>query len=270
MLQLPTHDRRLSTHLIQKYLERGLRRLSSRARNLPDLLIVGAMRSGTSALQTAVATHPEFVSPSRKEPHYFDLNYSRGIQWYRAFFPIAGGSMSVDATPSYLAHPDAAQRAHATVPAAKVLASLRDPVERAWSHYRYRASKGQESRSFDQVVSDEVDEKADPLSGFDRVGDVSIISAGVYAPQLKRWIDTYGEEAVHVIDANALFTDPDSEMARVQRFLGLSHPLSIERSNAAPSLCGSPSEWAIATLKDFYEEPNAELRRVCELDFSWT
>ena len=90
------------------------------ARALPDAMIIGAMKSGTSSLHYYLTQHPQVIPPLRKEVHYFDLNFDRGESWYRANFGRAGqGGVNIDSSPYYLFHPQVPQRAHDLVPDAK-------------------------------------------------------------------------------------------------------------------------------------------------------
>src|SRR5258706_11489250 len=109
------------------------RRATSRYRKLPDFLIIGAQRSGTSTLYQYIARHPDVRGAFRKEVHYFDMHYDRGLDWYRACFPTRG--FTGESSPSYLIHPEVPARVAAVLPDIKLIAILRNPVERAYSAY---------------------------------------------------------------------------------------------------------------------------------------
>lgn len=132
--------------------------VSGRGR-LPDFLIVGAMKSGTSSLYQWLAAEPEFVLPAVKEPHFFsrDEVWRRGPDWYRGLFSDEPGLVVGEASTSYT-NPDrnheAARRAASVVPDARLIYVLRQPVERLRSHYRHQVWRGQERRSLLEVLSD--------------------------------------------------------------------------------------------------------------------
>ena len=126
------------------------------ARALPDAIIIGAQKCGTSSLHNYLTQHPGVIAPLRKEVHYFDDNYRRGERWYRAHFGRAGGpGINLDSSPYYLFHPLAAQRAHQLLPDARLIVMLRDPVRRAYSHYWHERDKRRESLSFADALDAE-------------------------------------------------------------------------------------------------------------------
>ena len=124
-------------------------------RVLPDYLIIGAKRGGSTTLARRLVATPGVTGlfPAREElkgTYYFDVNYSRGQQWYRSHFPTrkaVGNDLVGEGSPYYLSHPRAAERAAQVVPHAKVIAVLRHPVDRAFSHYRERVKQGVETLS---------------------------------------------------------------------------------------------------------------------------
>ena len=117
------------------------RRVTSPWRGLPSALIIGAQRSGTTSMFNCLARHPDVRRPLGKEVHYFDLHYARGLKWYRGCFPyrgqLRGRVMTLDASPYHLAHPLAPKRAAKLLPEVKVIAILRNPIDRALSHHQH-------------------------------------------------------------------------------------------------------------------------------------
>ena len=139
--------------------------LTAPARALPDFVILGAQKAGTTSLYAYLCAHPDVRAAARKEVHYFDLNYARGATWYRSMFPLAAGLarerrggrrvLVGEASPYYLFYPLAAERAGAVVPSAQLIVLLRDPVERAWSHYRHEVKAGREPLEFEAALAAE-------------------------------------------------------------------------------------------------------------------
>src|SRR6056297_3866495 len=110
----------------------------SRFRTLPDFLGLGAQRSGTSTLNHYLSQHPQFRAPIRKEVHYFDKNYYRGVEWYKGYFPMQSRSrisVTGEVSPFYIFHPYCAERIARDLPHARFIVLLRNPVSRAISHY---------------------------------------------------------------------------------------------------------------------------------------
>ena len=124
----------------------GARRRHALARALPGLLVLGTQRGGTTSLYRWLADHPQVHPPLDKEIQFFSVEWSRGIDWYRCHFgPTGDGRLNYEASPYYLYHPCAPVRAASVVPKAKLIALLRDPVSRAWSHYHHNLRLGLES-----------------------------------------------------------------------------------------------------------------------------
>jgi hypothetical protein len=229
--------------------------------------LIGAMRAGTTSLFESLVRHPEIRSPSRKEIHFFDLHFHRGANWYRAFFPLRRSTLTLDASPSYLTHPEVAQRAFELIPAARIVVLVRDPAERAWSHYRHRRGKGIETRSFPTVVDEELGAQLPPMNAVKSLLDVPIVPAGLYAVQLRSWLDLYGTEAVRVFDYDDFFSD-SSHFDELQGFLGISRvQINLDLVNAAPP--EEPDSSTIERLRRYYREPNQELYELLGRDFNW-
>lgn len=228
------------------------------------------MRCGSTALWQALLQHPSIRGPFRKEVHYFDLHYDRGTNWYRSFFPARRESLiSLDATPSYMAHPEAPMRARNVLPEAKVIAVLRDPVDRAWSHYRFRRGLGHESRSFAEALDAEL-AQPEPLEVrcFERVGEIGYIAGGNYAQQLAAWIESFGRSQILILNSEALFAGDDEASMGLQSFLGIEPiRLRIAQSNSAPR-AELEREHATA-LASIYDAPNASLARMLGEDVGW-
>ena len=208
-------------------------------RALPTFLLVGAQRSGTTSLCDYLRRHPG-VFLRTKEVHYFDNQFSKDLNWYRAHFPIQrwaqrkartlGHPLAIgEASPYYLFHPEVPQRVLATLPDVRILCLLRHPTERALSQFRHEHRFGYETEpSFRNAWELE----ARRLAGAERVlserGGVhaahnhsSYTSRGDYAPQLERWIELFGRERIHVICSEDLFRETRTAMRGLYPFLGL-------------------------------------------------
>ena len=137
--------------------DRAWRRATAPARDLPDFVILGAQRSGTTSLYDWLSDHPAVVPATRKEVHYFDLHYDRGLGWYRAHFPMGHGAhLTGEATPYLLFHPLAPDRvARDLPPTTRFVVLLRHPVQRAVSHYWHERRMGTESETLAVAVAAE-------------------------------------------------------------------------------------------------------------------
>lgn len=229
-------------------LKRLPRLATSAVRPLPDFLLVGAQKSGTTTLYDYIAQHRDVRAAMTKEVHYLDVNHARSLSWYRAHFPAfigAGRSrdwLTGEASPYYLLHPRVPERAAAVVPDAKILVVLRHPVERAYSHFQHETAKGWEHLPFSDALDAEVertDEAWEALSSgavevAPAVQHYSYVRRGRYAEQLNRWLKHYPRARLHVVIAEELFNAPEPVMRGVYRFLGCSDDsdLRFRRLNA--------------------------------------
>jgi hypothetical protein len=154
-----------------------------------------------------------------KELSFFDEHFELGIDWYRSQLPAGGPGIVVgEATPTYLGEPLAPARVAATIPDAKFIAVLREPVSRAWSNFWFFCQLGVERRSWDAALRAE-------RNGGDKTG---YLSRGRYAEQLARWDDAVAADRLLVLLFDDLLADPAQAFSRVCRFAGV-------RDDAAPS-----------------------------------
>jgi hypothetical protein len=196
----------------------------------PAFIILGAQKSGTTALYRYLAAHPSVKPALRKEIHFFDLNFERGENWYLKHFPsrVPPGAITGEATPYYLFHPDVPQRVADMLPDAKLIAVLRNPVDRAYSHYAHSVRHGFETSSFEDALAREMKLIKEGCTPADRVDDSyfhqhhTYVSRGIYAPQLDRWYALYPPERLLVLKSEDLSRHPAAAVQRTVEFLGLS------------------------------------------------
>ena len=252
--------------------------VTARLRPLPDFLIVGAQKAGTTALYAYLRRHPSITGPSWKEVSYFDRHYRRGPAWYRGNFPLRSrGRIVGEASPSYLFHPDAAERAAALVPGAHVIALVRDPVERAHSHYQHEVALGREPLPFEEALEREEERLAGELermradAGYFSHAwwNYTYLARGRYAEQLERWQARFPPERLLVLSNEELGAEPAETYARVLDFLGApphrldAYPRVYDRDYAPMS------EAAERRLADYFAEPNRRLYELLGRDLGW-
>ena len=212
-------------------------RATARWRPLPDFLVIGGQKCGTTALYAYLRWHPRITGPAWKEVSYFDRHYGRGEAWYHGQFPsrprlrVTGGRsgrlpLVGEASPSYVLHPNAPERVHALVPDVRLVVLLRDPVDRALSHYNHEVALGREPLSFEEALEREPERLQGEL---ERLGDTSYFShawwdytylaRGRYAEQLERWLAVFPREQLLVLASERLRADPAATYARVLEHL---------------------------------------------------
>lgn len=258
--------------------------LSAPWRALPNFIIIGAPKTGTTSLFRYLERHPKVHMPYKKEIRFFGLNFARGLRWYRSFFPrvrqlAQTGSQTRESSPAMLAHPLAAQRVQSVLPKIKLIAMLRDPVERAFSEYKMNLNSGLETSGFAEAI--EQDEKriaaikqrlraGEAQAGFDYM-NYGYLYKGLYAQHLRPWFDRFDPGQIMLIRSENFFTDPAKIYAETLDFLGLGQHALNEYQAYNPShlddleLPGPLRE----RLAAYFAPHNQELAELTGRDFGW-
>jgi hypothetical protein len=206
-------------------------RATARRRPLPDFLIIGAQKAGTTALYSYLRRHPGITGPAWKEVSFFDRHWGRGERWYRGNFPLprrASRPLVGEASPSYVFHPAAPARVQALLPRARLVVLLRNPVDRAYSHYQHEVALGREPLSFEEALAAEDGRTrgeiermlADPRVFSWEWWTHTYVARGLYADQLERWLAVFAREQLLVLATDELASRPAETYARVLAFLG--------------------------------------------------
>ena len=266
---------------------RGLRStyrtLTGPLRGLPSALIIGAQRSGTTSLFNYLARHPAVLPPLAKEIHYFDLHYDRGVRWYRGRFPFSHRlrrrALTLDASPYYLFHPLAPERAAQLLPDVKLVAVLRNPVDRALSHYQHEVRDGRESLALAEAIDREPERLAGEEARLRREPGYysynhhrySYTARGRYIEQLRRWVEHFPRSSLLVVQSERLFREPATVSAAVCGFLGLpAHRLERYAPFYQGNYDRAMSPELRLRLNAHFEPYNRELYGWLGEEFDWT
>jgi hypothetical protein len=176
---------------------------------LPDFVVIGAPKCGTHWLNECLREHPEvYLTPDVHEIFFFDRYFDRGVEWYARYFRGHGGQPRVgDVTPTYLAHPLAAERLHQVLPRATLFVSLRNPIQRAWSKYLHMWRKGDLPR--DRSFRDACDDAPE------------ILGDGEYFHCLEPWRRHFPASQLNYLVVDDLKRDPAAYLRRVYEILGV-------------------------------------------------
>ena len=284
---LPATVREAARRSLVHYGER-----TSNRRPLPDFLIIGTKRGGTTSLWRYLLEHPLvprlFPAWNTKTSHYFEDTHARGEAWYRSHFPTArsraalerrhGGPTRVgESAPLYMYHPLAPQRVADLIPDVRLIVLLRDPVERAWSHWKERRTEGVEPLDFADALAAEENRTAgerdrlirEPGYVSNAYDWYSYRARGRYLDHLDGWLDRFDRRQLLILPSEQLYRSPAATYGQVLDFLGLPsyRPSSFEAHNHRRS--APMDEGLRADLVAHYRPHNAALSHRLGMDFDW-
>ena len=223
----------LARRLIWQY-----RRATWRSRSLPDFMIIGAQKSGTSSLYAYLCQHPQLLPSSKKEVHFFDNidNFEKGQAWYRAHFPlrknVSAHFKTFEASPLYFFHPLTPRRIFDLIPEVKLIAVLRNPTERAISQYFDENRRGHESMPIKEALQEEEKRLESVIKNKDYKNDSFIYhsykSRGLYKQQIERFLKYFPWQQILVLSSEEFFSDPDNTLRQVFNFVGVDTEFKVK------------------------------------------
>lgn len=263
--------------------------LTASFRMLPRFIIIGAMKCGTSSLYRHMVEHPCILPARRKEVHYFDdTNYSQGINWYKAHFPLSLYAsifkwrnglevISGEASPYYLAFPLSPERISKVLPDVKLIAMLRNPTDRAYSHYHHQVRHGREPLSFEEAIDAEQERlhgernkilRDDSYYSFN-FWAYSYLTRGVYIDQIEFWMKYFSKDRLLILKSEDFFSSPEREFKKTLNFLDLpDYKLRVYPKVNTGSYDEMPS--AIRQkLNDYFRPYNERLYEWIWQDYKW-
>lgn len=262
--------------------------LSHRRRVLPDYVILGAQKSGTTSLHAYLGQHPQIRSPKKKEIHYFDTYFGKGPAWYRGHFPrrrtMGRDQISGEASPAYLSHPRCARRIARALPGVKLIALLRDPAQRAVSSYLHQVRRGREKLPFAEALAAEPQRTAAArriLESRDRYPArislqyrrYSYRARGLYAHWLARYLEHFDRTQVFIRSAEEFFADPAAVLRDLFAFLDIDPdftPTDLRPRNTTDySRYPEIDDAMVERLRAEYAPHNRELYALVGRDFGW-
>ena len=255
---------------------------TSPLRVLPNYLIIGAKKCGTTELYSYLTQHPAVAPALKKEINYFDALYSMNRNWYRSFFPTvfersriqkAAGQpfMTGEATPDYLFDTDAIARIHETIPGVRMLAILRNPIDRAYSHYNHNLRAGLESLSFVEAMEAEQERVSeDSELYFFHKTNLGYAQRSTYINQLEDWAKVFDKSQFCVLKSEDLYEFPERTLTRAFEFLGLNYvaPREFKKLNTAPYPDMDPE--VRARFAAHFQADNERLYEFLGEDFGWS
>ena len=243
------------------------RRATSPWRRLPDFIIIGAQKAGTSSLYFYLSQHPGIRMSALKETHYYNYYILRGkgLSWYRGFFPLkirTKEKMTGEASPYYLFDEDVPARIKKDLPNVKLIALFRNPIDRAYSAYNMnkRQFKAKNFPTFEEAI-------ANPDTSFEQ--SRLYLHRGRYSEHIKPWLSAFRRDQLLFVKSEELFRDPRKTLDEVYEFLGVEklYPENIQAQEV-----GSYTELSPKTrveLEKYFRKTNDELVELLGARYRW-
>ena len=262
------------------------RLISAPLRALPGFLIIGAMKSGTSSLFHYLAQHPQLIPAKKKEVHFFDRAGSArpqerevSVNWYRSHFPLRTtmrrNSMTYEATPKYICYPSAAKQISEINADMKLILMLRDPAERAISHYFHSKRNRGDPTSLHATMTREV-ERLSPgpeskAVNADNLDYTSYVGRGLYRQQIDTYLSHFHRRRMFIINSEEFFLNPRLSFPRLFQFLGIRADVNIEDLTARNVSLRKREVWPRTRmlLREFYKPHNEELFALLGSRYDW-
>ena len=243
------------------------RRLTSSFRRLPDFIIIGAQKSGTSSLYYYLSQHPSLTLSVTKEIHYYNHYRHQGkrIGWYKSFFPLKVRSIhkkTGEASPYYLFDERAAEQMKKDIPNIQLIVLLRNPIDRAYSAYNMNVAHGDgpKAQTFEQAIAN---------SDLSMEASEVYLIRGLYAEHIKKWFKYFKREQFLFVKSEEFFTEPKSALAKVYKFLDIEEYYPDDLKAQEVGVYSELSDETRVRLENYFKGPNRELAELLGEEYRW-
>jgi len=243
----------------------------------PNFIILGAQKAGTSSLYEYMIQHPQILPTLKKELEFWSWRMRRGLDWYRAQFPPIPETstyLTGEACPGYLDYYEAAERLKQEFPQVKLIVILRDPVDRAYSHYHHWVRRNQEKRDFETVIAEQLHHLQTQLqvNGNDQCvwnDPHNYVARGLYSIFLKQWLDIFSNQQLLVLKSEEFYQFPGETLANVYKFLDLPNHNLANYPKLNSGYYQPISDSTRQQLQEFYQPYNQALQSLLGRSFNW-
>jgi hypothetical protein len=249
---------------------------------LPDFLIIGTQKGGTSSLFYYLSQHPNVICPQKKEIHFFDLNYNSGRDWYSNHFEFDFHHPSIfltgEASPYYLFHPLVPQRVYGTCPNVKLIILLRNPVNRAYSHYMMQKNRSIEKcQTFEEAIQIEPIRLKGEYDKFFKdksyrsynYQKFSYLERGQYFTQIENWLKYFPITSFLFLKSEELFADPKSALQKTYSFLNIREVFPKDLSPVNTNKYNPMLKDTRLKLEKYFFESVLELQNTIKISLDW-
>ncbi|MGC9524843.1 MAG: tetratricopeptide repeat protein [Limnospira sp.] len=244
----------------------------------PKFLIIGTQKGGTTSLQAYLEKHPQILGCIKKEVYFWSVLFFRGLDWYLAHFPhLSPGAnfLTGEATPHYLEFPEVPGRISKMLPKTKIIVLLRNPVDRALSHYHHWLRFKWEKRSFEEAIASELELLSDPANLSHEASPAvrdsqKFLWRGLYFQFLQNWLSVFPREQLLILRSEDLYENPQHIYDRVSEFLELpAHQLDEYRRHNPGNYTADRRGSIYSQMRDFFRPHNQKLEELLGWELNW-
>ena len=277
--------RQLYRIIYYQLIQRHIFAITGFIRVIPDFLVIGAKRCGTTSLYQHLPEHPCISKSPHDNMGFFNDNFHLGVNWYKSFFPTTftrnkikskfGGFLAFDVTTKYMEEESTANNVYQTKPNMKIVVILRNPVDRAYSQYHLSVRQTAERRSFEDVVEENMNrlnkeshEHYEIKPKFS-VKEDNYLKKGLYALQLRYWLKIFPRKSILIMSTEEFESNQQAIYNKIFGFLNISQ---FEIKNTEKMEKGSYPQMKSETrslLLDYFRSHNNELFKLINKKFDW-
>lgn len=252
------------------------------------VVVVGGQKCGTTSLYHYISHHPQVISAKTKEVHYFDLNFEKGDRWYNEQFPsplekikrsikIKKKVITGEASPYYMVLPFAIERMHSYNSHIKIIVLLRDPIERALSHFYHEKKLDMEKLSIEDAIKEEGVRTEGELKKMEHDTSYKSINyqhytylkRGEYAEQIKNLLTFFDKKNILLIQSEEFYRDTEKVMSKVYNFLNIDEVHCKYEVKNKSKYNKIISDKTREILRVFYKNRNKKLFELIGTKFDW-
>jgi len=259
--------------------------VTSSIRVLPEFIVIGAAKSGTTSLYHYLSQHPCITKSAYDELGYFDDNFNMGLNWYRSLFPTKftqqkietkyKKSLTYDVTPGYFQNPSCIKRIYETLPDVKLILVLRNPVDRTYSHYQASTQRGIKTKiPFQDLLDKDLQTyeqvRNDDNEYINSISTMTYIGPSIYAKLIKEWLKYFSLDQLLIFSAEELKENHREVFSRIHDFLNINDEEidTVTKHNTGGDYTPLDSDLR-QKLINFFKPHNEELFNIINQKFDW-
>lgn len=268
--QWPWKNFSRATNYLKNYVATHLLKWILKSGSFPDFIIIGFHKCGTTSLYNYIIRHPDVETALVKEPHFFSFYSLLGKYWYKAHFPSKKNKMITgEGSATYIDNFNAADRIKSMIPNSKIIILIRNPIDRAYSHYLMNIKLNKEKRNFEQIINDELKNADEVRKDWRKKKKCQYILKGIYIDEIIYWKNLFGNNLT-ILCSNDLLNEPQKVMNKIFAFLGLNEHTFLKYRKHNKTKYQTPIKPEIRKkLKEFYKPYNQELYQFLGKDLGW-